>query len=574
MNTQILKGIAASPGITIAQAHVIKTRTVEIPQRSNQDPEQEIARFQDAIGKSKLELEQIYQKAVADLGEKQAEIFEGHIYVLQDPEWIQMVEQTIKADKINVEYALEQVTNQLVQLFEEMTDEYMKERAADIKDVSGRVMGHLLGVETDTLTTLTTPTIIIAHDLAPSDTSQLDKKYVVGFATDVGGRTSHTAIIANSLEIPAVVGLKDAIEKISDRDMIILDGISGELIVNPTPAQQQQYEEKRNTYLGERKELSKLALEQTITLDGHQVELAANIGTPDDVESVIRNGAEGIGLFRSEFLYMNRKEAPSEEEQFQAYKIVAEKLNGKPVIIRTLDVGGDKEIPYLSLPKEANPFLGYRAIRFCLDDQELFRTQLRAILRASHYGNVKIMYPMVSTREEIRQANELLEQAKAELLKAGTPFDQQLEVGIMIEIPAAALAADVLAAEVDFFSIGTNDLIQYTMACDRMNEKISYLYQPYHPSVLRLVRMAIEAAHKEKKWVGMCGEMAGDPIAIPILLGLGLDEFSMSASSILQNRKLISQLHVEDMKKLATEALRLGSQLEIKNFVEASISGK
>jgi phosphotransferase system enzyme I (PtsI) len=574
VKTQILKGVAASPGITIAQAHVVSTRTWEIPKQENRNSEQEILRFQSAIEQSKQELEQIYQEAVVNLGKEHAEIFEGHLFVLQDPEWIQMVVQKCKSDAINAEYALDQVTNQLAQLFQEMENEYMRERAADIKDVSRRVMSHLLGLETQVLMNFTSPVVIIAHDLAPSDTSQLDKQYVVGLATDVGGRTSHTAIIANSLEIPAVVGLKDATQKIEHQDIVILDGLAGEIIVNPSMEQQNKYEEKRSAFLAEKHELSNLANKKTHTMDGHTVELAANIGTPDDIESAIRNGAEGVGLFRSEFLYMNRKEVPSEEEQFQAYKVVADKMKGKSVIIRTLDIGGDKELPYLDLPKEANPFLGYRAIRFCLDDQDLFRTQLRAILRASHFGCIKIMYPMISTLEEIRQANQILEQAKEELKQKGILFDQQIEVGIMIEIPAAAVAADILATEVDFFSIGTNDLIQYTMACDRMNEKISYLYQPYHPAVLRLVRMAVQAAHAQKKWIGMCGEMAGDPIAIPILLGLGLDELSMSASSILRSRQLISQLDYVDMKKLADDALRLGSQAAVKDFVQSSIPWK
>jgi phosphotransferase system enzyme I (PtsI) len=572
MFTRSLQGMAASPGIAIGKAYIMEEKIVVILRKQDVEVEKEILRFHDSLQQSMLELKQIYENTRTEWGEAQAEIFEGHLFLLQDPDWKNSVEMKIKTESVNAEFALDQVTNQLIQLFGSMENDYMKERVADIRDVSRRVMEHLLGVTSIAAVPFEEPVIVIAHDLTPSDTAQLDKEHVVGFATDIGGRTSHSAIMARSMDIPAVVGLKDITSQIENGVIVIIDGNDGKVIVNPSAQQLTDYEEKRNTDRAEKETLTKLVDEPTITTDGRQVKLGANIGSPENLDGAVCNGAEGIGLFRSEFLYMNRKTMPDEEEQFLAYKKVAEGMKGKPVIIRTLDIGGDKELPYLHLPKETNPFLGYRAIRLCLDRQDIFIEQLRAILRASHYGKVKIMYPMISTLREVRQANEILSQVKEDLDGANIAYDSQIEVGIMVEIPAAALAADTLAKEVDFFSIGTNDLIQYTLACDRMNEKVSYLYQPYHPAILSLIRMVIDAAHKKKKWVGMCGEMAGDPIAVPLLLGLGLDEFSMSASSILPTRQLIKQLKYEKMQEMAKEALQLESQEEIKSFVQTQLT--
>ncbi|GAB7387600.1 phosphoenolpyruvate--protein phosphotransferase [Bacillaceae bacterium] len=565
---KVLEGIAASGGIAIAKAFLLAKKDFDVPRKRVDDPAAETARFQDALQRSLAELEEIYEKTKRDLGEDKAQIFEAHMLVLQDPEYVNAVIGKIRNDKLNAEAALDEVSRQFVTMFEAMDNEYMRERAADIRDVTGRVLAHLLGVEYRSAAHLDEPVVLIAHDLTPSDTAQLDRRHVAGFATDIGGRTSHSAIMARSLEIPAVLGLKDVTAQVAPGMMVVVDGESGRIVIDPAPEELRRYEEKREALGKAKQKLQALVGEATRTADGRRVELAANIGTPADVEGALRNGAEGIGLFRSEFLYMNRNDLPDEEEQFAAYREAAEKMRGKPVIIRTLDIGGDKELPYLNLPQELNPFLGYRAIRLCLDRKDLFKTQLRAILRASDYGNVKMMYPMISTITEIRAANAILAEAKEELAQEGIPFDQDMEVGIMVEIPASALAADILAAEVDFFSIGTNDLIQYTLACDRMNEKISHLYQPYHPAILRLVKMVIDAAHAKGKWVGMCGEMAGDPLAVPVLLGLGLDEFSMSAASILPVRKLIRSLRYADVEELAREALNKESQEAVKAFLE------
>ncbi|MBE9914392.1 phosphoenolpyruvate--protein phosphotransferase [Paenibacillus donghaensis] len=572
MQANEVQGIAASPGIAIAKAYVMQEKTFEVTRKQDISAEQEMMRLREAIQQSRAELEQIFHNALEEFGEDQAGIFEGHLFVLQDPEWLRSIEEKIAEESVNAEFALDQVTKELIQLFRSMKNAYMRERSIDIQDVSRRVMGHLLGASGQVDSPLEEPVIVIAHDLTPSDTAGLDVKYVVGIAADIGGRTSHSAIMARSMGIPAVVGLQNITERINGQTMVIIDGMDGKVIVNPSPEQLAHYEEKRDIYRDKQEGLTKLINEPTIMADGRRVELAANIGTPDDVEGAIRNGAEGIGLFRSEFLYMNRESMPDEEEQFQAYRKVAEGMDGKPVIIRTLDIGGDKELPYLQLPKEQNPFLGYRAIRLCLDRQEMFKTQLRAILRASRYGLVKIMYPMIAALEEFRQANQILAEAKEELIRENIAFHPDIEVGIMIEIPAAALAADALAKEADFFSIGTNDLIQYTMACDRMNEKISYLYQPFHPAVLRLIRMVIDAAHKKGKWVGMCGEMAADKMAVPVLMGLGLDEISMGASSILPVRQLIRQLNYGQMKELADKALELESSEQIRQLIQDEVA--
>ncbi|MFD6209068.1 phosphoenolpyruvate--protein phosphotransferase [Peribacillus sp. NPDC060253] len=563
----LISGIAASNGIAIAKAYRLTEPDLSIEKRSIEDVGAEISRFKEAIQKSTNELEVIREKAEKDLGADKAAIFDAHLLVLADPELITPIQDRIQSENVNAEFSLNETASMFITMFEQMDNEYMKERAADIRDVTKRVLSHLLGVHIPNPSLIAEEVIIIAEDLTPSDTAQLNPVYVKGFTTDIGGRTSHSAIMARSLEIPAVVGAKSVTSSIENGDMIIIDGLKGEVHINPTPELVKRYEEEQVAYAMQKAEWAKLVHEQTVTKDGHHVELAANIGTPKDLEGVHQNGGEGIGLYRTEFLYMGRNDFPSEEEQFEAYKAVLEGMSGKPVVVRTLDIGGDKELPYLDLPKEMNPFLGYRAIRLCLNEQEIFRTQLRALLRASIYGDLKIMFPMIATLAEFREAKAVLAEVKQELLDNGIQVAEKIEVGIMVEIPSTAVMADIFAKEVDFFSIGTNDLIQYTMAADRMNERVSYLYQPYNPSILRLVKMVIDAAHKEGKWAGMCGEMAGDEVAIPILIGMGLDEFSMSATSILKARSLISQLTLEDMKKLSQEVLMMDTNDNVKEAV-------
>lgn len=534
--------------------------------------EAEVSRFQDAISTSKTELEAIRDKAREDLGEDKAQIFEAHLLVLSDPELLTPIEDKVKSENVNAEFALKETADMFVTMFESMDNEYMKERAADIRDVTKRVLSHLLGVQISNPSMVTEEVIIIAEDLTPSDTAQLNRQYVKGFTTDIGGRTSHSAIMARSMEIPAVVGTKTVTSSVENGDLIIVDGLNGEVHINPTPEVVAQYKEEHARYEEQKAEWAKLVNEPTVSKDGEHVELAANIGTPNDLEGVKNNGGEGVGLYRTEFLYMGRDELPTEEEQFKAYKAVLEGMDGKPVVVRTLDIGGDKELPYLNLPKEMNPFLGYRAIRLCLDEQDIFRTQLRALLKASTFGNLKIMFPMISNLDEFRAAKAVLEEEKKALLENGVEVSDHIEVGIMVEIPSTAVMADVFAKEVDFFSIGTNDLIQYTMAADRMNERVSYLYQPYNPAILRLVKMVIDAAHKEGKWAGMCGEMAGDEIAVPILLGLGLDEFSMSATSILRARSQISNLSKAEMKEMAEHVLTLDTNDAVQEVVKKATS--
>ncbi|WP_100373687.1 phosphoenolpyruvate--protein phosphotransferase [Bacillus sp. FJAT-45037] len=558
-----LTGIAASSGVAIAKAFVHEEPDLSIELREVTNANEEIDRFEAALTKARDELTVIKDKTEADLGADKAEIFAAHLLVLSDPELVDAVKGKIKDEKQNAEYALDEIANMFISMFENMDNEYMKERASDIRDVTKRVLGHLLGVEAQSLATISEETIVIAEDLTPSDTAQLNPVFIKGFATNIGGRTSHSAIMSRSLEIPAVVGAKEVTSRIETGMMVIVDGIDGNVIINPSEEEMATYKKKKADFQKQKEEWAKLVNEKTLTKDGHHVELAANIGTPKDLDGVISNGAEGIGLYRTEFLYMGRDALPTEEEQYEAYKEVVERMEGKPVVIRTLDIGGDKELPYLDLPKELNPFLGFRAIRLCLEKDEMFRTQLRALLRASSYGQLKIMFPMIATLEELRQAKGLLSEEKQKLVNEGVNVSDEIEVGIMVEIPSTAVAADRFAKEVDFFSIGTNDLIQYTFAADRMNERVSYLYQPYHPAILRLVNMVIQAANKEGKWTGMCGEMAGDEVAIPILLGLGLDEFSMSATSILPARSQLLDLSKEELTTFSNEMLDLNTADEV-----------
>ncbi|EAF3661796.1 phosphoenolpyruvate--protein phosphotransferase [Listeria monocytogenes] len=563
-----LKGIAASDGIAIAKAYLLVEPDLSYEKTEVTDVESEVKRFESALEVSRTELSMIREKAAKDLGEDKAQIFDAHLLVLNDPELTGPIEESIKNSKTNAETALQETTDMFIGMFESMDNEYMRERAADIKDVRKRVLSHLLGVTIPNPALIDEEVVVVAADLTPSDTAQLNRNFVKGFVTDIGGRTSHSAIMARSLEIPAVVGTKEVTASVAKNDIVIIDGLEGNVIIHPTEEQIAHYEKIKSDFALQQAEWDKLKNEKTVSKDGVHVELAANIGTPNDLEGVISNGGEAVGLYRTEFLYMGRDNFPTEEEQFEAYKAVVSGMDGKSVVVRTLDIGGDKTLPYLKLPEEMNPFLGFRAIRLCFANEELFRTQLRALLRASVYGNLKIMFPMIATVNEFRQARDILLDEKAKLKAAGTEVSDSIELGIMIEIPAAAVLADQFAKEVDFFSIGTNDLIQYTMAADRMNERVSYLYQPYNPSILRLVKMVIDASHKEGKWTGMCGEMAGDQTAVPLLLGLGLDEFSMSASSILKSRSLIKRLDQSEMVKLAEEALNKSTAEEVVELVE------
>ncbi|EAD8166145.1 phosphoenolpyruvate--protein phosphotransferase [Listeria monocytogenes] len=568
-----LKGIAASDGIAIAKAYLLVEPDLSYEKTEVTDVESEVKRFESALEVSRTELSMIREKAAKDLGEDKAQIFDAHLLVLNDPELTGPIEESIKNSKTNAETALQETTDMFIGMFESMDNEYMRERAADIKDVRKRVLSHLLGVTIPNPALIDEEVVVVAADLTPSDTAQLNRNFVKGFVTDIGGRTSHSAIMARSLEIPAVVGTKEVTASVAKNDIVIIDGLEGNVIIHPTEEQIAHYEKIKSDFALQQAEWDKLKNEKTVSKDGVHVELAANIGTPNDLEGVISNGGEAVGLYRTEFLYMGRDNFPTEEEQFEAYKAVVSGMDGKSVVVRTLDIGGDKTLPYLELPEEMNPFLGFRAIRLCFANEELFRTQLRALLRASVYGNLKIMFPMIATVNEFRQARDILLDEKEKLKAAGTEVSDSIELGIMIEIPAAAVLADQFAKEVDFFSIGTNDLIQYTMAADRMNERVSYLYQPYNPSILRLVKMVIDASHKEGKWTGMCGEMAGDQTAVPLLLGLGLDEFSMSASSILKSRSLIKRLDQSEMVKLAEEALNKSTAEEVVELVEKYTAG-
>ena len=569
-----LQGIAASDGIAIAKVYTLTEPDLSFSKVSVEDTENEISRLEEALEVSTKEIELIKETALKNLGEEEAQVFEAHLMVLSDPELVGQVKDAITSQKVNAEHALKEVSDMFISIFAGMEDNpYMQERAADIRDVSKRILANLLGVKIPSPATIKDEVVVVAGDLTPSDTAQLNRQYVKAFVTDIGGRTSHSAIMARSLEIPAIVGTKEITSLAKDGDLIIIDGLSGDVFLNPSEEVVTEYRAKAEAFAAQQAEWEKLKDADTFTKDGHQVELAANIGTPKDLEGVIHNGAEGVGLYRTEFLYMDSHDMPTEEDQFEAYKAVLEGMNGKPVVVRTMDIGGDKELPYLPLPHEMNPFLGYRAIRISLNEPEMFRTQLRALLRASVYGKLRIMFPMIATLNDFRGAKALLLEEKAKLVAEGVAVSDDIQVGIMIEIPAAAVLAHQFAKEVDFFSIGTNDLIQYTMAADRMNERVSYLYQPYNPSILTLIKHVIDSAHKEGKWAGMCGEMAGDQTAVPLLVGLGLDEFSMSASSVLKTRSLISKLTLEDMKALADKAINeCATVQEVEALVEEAVS--
>ncbi len=555
---EMLKGIAASDGVAVAKAYLLVQPDLSFSKVSVEDTAAEEARLDDALAKSTAELQQIRDKAAQTLGEAEAQVFDAHLMVLSDPEMIGQIKQNVTDNKVNAEAALKEVTDMYIGMFEAMDDNaYMQERAADIKDVAKRILAHLLNVTLPNPSMINEEVVVVAHDLTPSDTAQLDRNFVKAFVTDIGGRTSHSAIMARSLEIPAIVGTMEITAKVKAGDILAVNGIIGDVIVNPTDDQAAEFVEAGKAYAEQKAEWEKLKDAETVTADGKHFELAANIGTPKDLEGVHNNGAEAVGLYRTEFLYMDSPDFPTEEDQYKAYKAVLEGMAGKPVVVRTMDIGGDKELPYLKLPHEMNPFLGYRALRISLSElgDDMFRTQLRALLRASAHGNLRIMFPMVATLKEFRTAKKMYEEERQKLIDEGVEVSNEIQVGIMIEIPAAAVLADKFAKEVDFFSIGTNDLIQYTMAADRMNERVSYLYQPYNPSILRLIKNVIDSAHAEGKWAGMCGEMAGDQTAVPLLVGMGLDEFSMSATSVLKTRSLMKHLSTTDMQELAKRAL-------------------
>ena len=567
----MLKGIAASAGISIARVYKLETPKVEIVKKEG-DPAAEVEKLNAALEKTNKDIEGVKARAAKRLSDEELAVFDAHLMMAGDPEFASQIVNMIETDKVNAEYAADTVANQMVTMFESMDNDYFKERAADIKDVTFRLKCNLLGLTIPDLTAIDEDSIIVAYDLTPSDTAQLNE-FVKGFATAIGGKTSHSAIMANSLEIPAVVGCGDELlSTVKQGDMMILDAVDGNVIVNPDEAAVKEYEAKAKAYKEEKEALKVLVNAKTITTDGHQVELAGNIGGVKDVEGVLKNGGEGVGLFRTEFLYMDSDHFPTEDEQFEAYKAVLEGMGGKKVVVRTLDIGGDKKLKYFTFPEEMNPFLGYRAIRLCLDRTDIFRTQLRALIRASVYGKLCIMFPMIATIKEFCDAKAIYEEEKANLIAEGVQVADNIEVGMMVEIPAAAVLADQFAKYADFFSIGTNDLIQYSMAADRMSEHVSYLYQPYNPSILRLVKMTIEGAHKEGKWAGMCGAMAGEEYAAPILLGLGLDEFSMSATQILKARKIINGLSKKEMEEMAAEAVNKQTADEVLEFVKARLA--
>ena len=567
------EGIIASPGIAIAKAFVYDKVEVEVTEKKVDDPAAEVARLQAALEKSKEQILKIKEKAARDLGEEEAEIFEAHAMVLDDPEFVDSITAEINTNGVNAEFAVKTVTDRFFEMFDMMDDPYFSARAADIRDVGTRVLNNVMGVENVDISCLDEDTIIVADELAPSDTAQMDKARVKGFATNIGSRTSHTAIMARSLEIPAVLGLGDITAAVKNGDMVVVDGLKGQAVINPTDDELAAYKKQQEDYQAYIRELAELRELEAVTTDGHKVELVGNIGSPNDTDGVHKNGGRGVGLYRTEFLYMNSDTMPDEEKQYEAYKAVIESFNGDPVIIRTLDIGGDKKLPYLPLEEEMNPFLGFRAIRLCFREVDMFKTQLRAILRASAFGNALIMFPMISGVSEVRQAKGILAECMKELDEKGQAYDKNIRVGVMIEIPSAAVTSDIIAKEVDFFSIGTNDLCQYTLAVDRMNQEVSYLYNPLHPAILRLVKTVIDASHaREGLFTGMCGEMAGDPMATLILLGLGMDEFSMSASSIPQVKKIIRSVSYEDAKAIAEKALNLETGEEVKEMVQAKIA--
>ncbi|MDR1522086.1 MAG: phosphoenolpyruvate--protein phosphotransferase [Streptococcaceae bacterium] len=560
-----LKGIGASDGIAVAKVYLFVQPDLSFKRINVADIDQEKARFEAALRASTNDLKAIRKKAAQLLKEVEAQVFDAHLMILADPVMTDEIKAKIQEEKVNAESALKDITGGYIKIFENMDDNvYMKDRAADIRDVTKRILAHLLGVTLPDMTMIDKEVVVIAHDLAPSDTAQLNCKFVKAFVTDIGGSTSHSVIMAKSLEIPAIVGVNNITSLVKAEDFIAVNGNTGEVLINPTSVEKEKFLAAGKKFLAKKAEWDLLKDAKTVTLDGKYFELAANIGTPKDIASVIDKGAESIGLYRTEFLYMKAADFPTEEDQFNAYKSVLKDMNKRSVIVRTMDIGGDKKLPYFHLKEEINPFLGFRALRISISKtgQKMFRTQLRALLRASIYGKLRIMFPMVALLQEFRTAKAIYEEEKTKLLTEKIPVSEDIQIGIMVEIPAAAVIADRFAKEVDFLSIGTNDLIQYAMAADRMNEQVSNLYQPYNPAILRLIKQVIDAGHKEGKWVGMCGEMAADQIAVPLLIGMSLDEFSMSATSILKTRSLIKRLDTKKMEELVDQALNKSDTAE------------
>ncbi|WP_354625236.1 phosphoenolpyruvate-protein phosphotransferase PtsI [Psychromonas sp. MME2] len=563
----MISGILASPGITFAKALLLQEDEISINNSKVQDVDKEIARFLAGREKASAQLTIIKQKALETFGEEKEAIFEGHIMLLEDEELEDDIVDFIKSKKCTADFAIHKIVEENATMLQELEDPYLRERASDFRDIGSRLLKNVLGIEIVNLSNIADEVVLIANDLTPSETAQINLDKVLGFITDIGGRTSHTSIMARSLEIPAIVGTNDITKRVNNGDMIVLDAINNKIIINPTEAELKEAEKIKAVFLAEKAELAKLKDLPATTLDGHQVEVCANIGTVKDTDGAKRNGAEGVGLYRTEFLFMDRDQLPTEDEQFVAYKDVVESLEGKACIIRTMDIGGDKDLPYLDLPTEMNPFLGWRAIRICFDRPEIMNPQLRALLRASAFGKIRIMFPMIIAVEEIRKLKDILNVLKAELTAENKAFDENIEIGVMIETPAAAAIAHHLIKEVEFFSIGTNDLTQYTLAVDRGNELISDLYNPLSPSVLTIIKTVIDASHGAGKWTGMCGELAGDERATLLLLGMGLDEFSMSAISIPTVKKIIRNTNFADVKALADKALSLATAAEIEALV-------
>ncbi|MCI7384013.1 MAG: phosphoenolpyruvate--protein phosphotransferase [Hungatella hathewayi] len=564
----MMKGTSASAGIGIGKAAIVEETELVIKKETISDAAAEKERFQAALKQAMEETEALAKDLATRVGEKEAEILNGHLMLLSDPMLTGEIENTIAGENACSEYAIENVCNMYADMFASMGDELMQQRATDMRDIKTRMQKILLGVSSVDIASLPAGSVIVAKDLTPSMTAGINPANVCGIVTELGGKTSHSAILARALEIPAVVAVEGFLNSVKDGDTVVLDGSEGVVFVNPEEAVTAEYEAKRTAYLKEKKELDQYIGKPTVTKDGITIELVANIGKPEDVDKVLQYDAEGIGLFRTEFLFMDRNSMPTEDEQFEAYQKVAIAMNGKPVIIRTLDIGGDKEIPYMGLKKDENPFLGYRAIRFCLDRREdVYRPQLRALLRASAFGNIKIMVPMVTCLEEFREAKAMIEEIKAELDSRGIAYKKDIQVGIMVETAAASLMADAFAKEVDFFSIGTNDLTQYTMSVDRGNDKVSYLYSPLNPAVLRSIRHIIQCGRKEGIMVGMCGEAASDPLMIPLLLAFGLNEFSMSASAVLNARKLITGYSIEELQAIADKAMSFVTAGEVEAYM-------
>lgn len=568
-----LNGIGASNGIALAKVYLLDEQPIIIPQNNITNTEEELNNVNLAIINAKKDLENLQVIAKEKLGEEKAAIFEAHASILEDPAMAEEFTELIKSKNYNGAKAISEVANKFIEMFNAMEDEYFKERAADIKDVTDRLIRYVLKLPVVDLATISEEVVIVAEDLTPSQTAQLNPKYVKGFACNIGGRTSHAAIMARSLEIPAVLGLKTILEEAKNGDILAIDGNSGEVEINPVS--KEEWIKKAENFLKEKAELEQFKTKKTLTKDGYdKFVLEGNIGSPKDVSAVLENGGEGIGLFRSEFLYMDNDHFPTEEEQFGAYKKVVSDMNGKITIIRTLDIGGDKKLSYFEFPHEMNPFLGYRAIRFTLDRKDIFRDQIRALLRASAFGPVGIMFPMIATVDEFLAAKNFTLECKKQLESEGVSVGKDLQIGMMVEIPAAAIHAEQFAKYSDFFSVGTNDLIQYSMAADRMSEHVTYLYQPFNPSILKLLKLTIDGAHKHGKWAGMCGEMAGEPDAIPLLMGLGLDAYSMSATSILKARSIMSKLTTQETKDLASKALECDTSEQVLELVKNLMKNK